>query len=151
MIKVKDLMSHQLYTLNPTHTLRHAQELMVTKHIRHVPILNEQGEFMGIVTKHDVLRYAMSALADIDERERREIESSIPLIEVMVTQVTVAQEETNLLEAAQYMLAQKHGCLPVFKEDRLIGILTEADFVKLAIHLMEQLDDYEVQQETQLN
>ncbi len=75
--------------------------------------------------------------------ERIELETSIPIGEVMVTDVVVAQEDANLLEAARHMLKQKHGCLPIFNGDQLVGILTEADFVKLAIHLMEKMVEYQ--------
>ncbi|ALG68764.1 CBS domain-containing protein [Beggiatoa leptomitoformis] len=139
MITVKELMSNQLYTLKPTDTVHQARQLMLDKHIRHVPILDNNGTFLGLITKHDVLALSVSELADIEPQERIEIESGIPLSEVMLTEVVVAQENTNLLEAARFMLEQKHGCLPVFKDETLTGILTEADFVKLAMHLMERL------------
>jgi CBS domain-containing protein len=42
------------------------------------------------------------------------------------------------------MLEQKHGCLPILRGHKLVGILTEADFVKLALHLMEKMAEYEV-------
>ena len=58
--------------------------------------------------------------------------------------ITITGTEASLLEAAKlFMLEQKHGCLPVFENSRLIGILTEADFVKLALYLMQRLDEIE--------
>jgi CBS domain-containing membrane protein len=138
MIIVKDLISRELYTLKPTDTVREACELMLNKRIRHIPIVDEQGKFVGLLTKRDVLAVSISVLADIDVAERHELESSIPISEVMITEIAVAQEDTSLLEAAQMLLRQKHGCLPIFRGSHLVGILTEADFVKLAIHLMEK-------------
>jgi CBS domain-containing protein len=143
MITVKELMSDELYTLKPTNTVHEARELMLQKRVRHVPIVNEQGKFVGLITKHDILALSVSKLADISEKERDEIESSIVLGEVMIRDVVVANEETNLLEAAQFILEQKHGCLPIFRGTQLMGILTEADFVKLAIHLMEKTAEYQ--------
>jgi CBS domain-containing protein len=143
MITVKELMSDELYTLKPTNTVHEARELMLQKHIRHIPITNEQGKFVGLITKHDILALSVSELADISQKERDEIESSILLSDVMIRDVVVANEETNLLEAAQFLLDQKHGCLPVFHGTQLIGILTEADFVKLAIHLMKKTAEYQ--------
>ncbi len=138
MIIVKDLMSRELHTLKSTDTVRQACELMLNKRVRHVPIVDEQGKFVGLLTKRDVLAVSVSVLADIDAAERHELESSIPISEVMITEIAVAQEDTALLEAARFLLKQKHGCLPIFRDSQLVGILTEADFVKLAIYLMEK-------------
>jgi CBS domain-containing membrane protein len=143
MIAVKELMSNELYTLKSTNTIHQARKLMLNKRIRHVPIVDEQGEFVGLLTKHDVLGASVSALADIDDQERYELESNIPISEIMITKVVVAEEDTSLLEAARFMLKQKQGCLPIFRDSKLVGILTEADFVKLALQLMEQSAEYE--------
>jgi len=135
---VKELMSDELHTLKPTDTVRQARELMLEKRIRHVPIVDESGEFVGLLTKHDVLAVSVSLLADIDKTEREELEGSIPLSEVMIREIVVAEEDISLLDAAKFILEQKHGCLPVLRGQRLVGILTEADFVKLAIYLLEK-------------
>jgi len=139
MITVKELMTRELYTLKPTDTVYQARELMLNKQVRHIPIVDKRGNFLGLVTKRDLLAASVSMLADIDVVERNELEEGIPINEIMITDVIVAQESTLLLEAAQFMLKQKHGCLPVFQDNKLTGILTEADFVKLAIHLMEEM------------
>lgn len=143
MITVQDLMSEELHTLSPTDTVHEARELMLKSRIRHIPIVDNEGEFVGLVTKHDILEVSVSALAGIDNETRDELESAIPLGEIMITDITIADAETSLLEAAKFMLEQKHGCLPVFQNSQLIGILTEADFVKLALHLMQRLDELE--------
>ncbi|KHD08317.1 hypothetical protein PN36_07080 [Candidatus Thiomargarita nelsonii] len=140
MTTVKDLMSHKLYTLKPSDTIHQARQLMLSKQIRHIPVVNEQGKFVGLLTKRDLLAISVSALAEIDTAEREELDASIPISEVMVSDVVVAQTEATLLEAAQSMLKQKHGCLPIFSGSQLVGILTEGDFVKLAIYLMEDQD-----------
>ena len=141
---VKDLMSLELYTLKPTDTVHQARELMLEKHIRHIPIVDERNEFVGLLTKRDVLAASVSVLAEIDPVERDELESKIPISEVMITEIVVAEEETDLVDAARFILEQKHGCLPVLRGPRLIGILTEADFVRLSIYLMEKMTNKKV-------
>ncbi len=139
MMKAKDLMNEEVHTLKPTDTVYQARKLMLEKRIRHIPIVNDQREFVGLLTKRDVLAVSVSALADINPNERDELESAIPISEVMTMDLMVAEEETDLSEAAQFMLDEKHGCLPVLRNGRLVGIITEADFVRLAIYLMEKL------------
>ena len=140
MIKVKDAMSVEPVTLKETDSVIHARQIMGKAHIRHVPIINEIGDFVGLLTQRDVLAATVSILADLDEQAINEIESAIPIRELMTTAVTVVHEDTSLREAAKYLLDLKLGCLPVLSNGRLVGILTEADFIKLAIKL---LDKYE--------
>jgi len=142
MITVKDLMSSELHTLKPTDTIQQARKLMLEKSIRHIPIVEDGGKFVGLLTKQDVLAVSVSALADIDIKERNELESHVPISEVMTSEVVIAEENTNLGKAAQFMLQQKHGCLPIFRNGKIIGILTESDFVRLALYLMKKMDEY---------
>ncbi len=143
MVTVKDLMNSELYTLKPTDTIHEARELMVEKRIRNIPIVTDDGKFVGLLTKQVVLAVSVSALADIDAQERDELESHVPISEVMITEVAIAEENTNLNKAAQFLLQQQHGCLPIFKDGKIIGILTESDFVKLALYLMKNMDEYQ--------
>ncbi len=143
MITVKDLMSDELYTLKSTNTIHQAKELMLKNRIRHIPIIDDDGKFMGLLTKQVILAVSVSALADIDTQERDELESHVPISEVMITDVVVAEENTNLSKAAKFLLEQKHGCLPIFKDGKIIGILTESDFVRLAFYLMQKMDEYQ--------
>ena len=137
MITVKELMMEQLYTLKPTNTVHEARDLMLDKQVRHIPIVDFDGKFIGLVTKRDILAASISSLVDIDKIERDELEDGIPIAEIMITDVVVAQEDASLLDAAQNILAQKYGCLPIFRNEKLVGILTESDFVRLAIYLMK--------------
>lgn len=138
MLTVRELMCTNLYVLKATDTIHQARDLMVDKRIRHVPVVNDNGEFIGLLTKHDVLAASISTLADIGQNERDAIEDSIPVAEIMQTDLVVANENTTLLEAARFILTQKHGCLPVFRGTELIGLVTETKFVELAIHLLEE-------------
>ncbi len=137
MITVKELMMEQLYTLKPTNTVHEARDLMLDKQVRHIPIVDYDGKFIGLVTKRDILAASISSLANLDKTERDELEDGIPIAEIMITDVVVAQEDASLLDAAQNILDQKYGCLPIFRGETLVGILTESDFVRLAIHLMK--------------
>lgn len=139
MITIKELMSDQLYTLKLTNTIYEARELMLNKQIRHIPILDDSGNFVGLLTKRDILAVSVSVLADIDIKERDELENGIPIGEIMQTDVVIAQEDSNLIDAARFMLEQKHGCLPIFRTNQLVGVLTESDFVKLSLRLMEKM------------
>ena len=144
MLKVTDLMTNKLFTLNEKDTLRMARSLMDLQRIRHIPIVNEKSVFIGLITHRDILGATISHLAGIDPTTQGEIDSGIPVGEIMRTGIKTVTSETLLKEAAYLLLNHKYGCLPVVNEvGELTGILTEADFLKLTISLMEALEQTE--------
>ncbi len=143
MIAIEELMTSQLYTLRETDSLYEARKLMAEQHIRHILITDETGLFVGLLSQRDVLAATVSTFADISNAERDEVEAGIPLLEIMTTDVIVAEQGTSLLEAAHFLLETKHGCLPVVANGYLKGIITEADFVKLTLELLDKLARYQ--------
>lgn len=137
MIYVSDLMTSKVFTLQRTDTLQDVRSLMQLAKIRHIPVTEENNRFVGLLTHRDLLGYAVSHLADIDQQEQEEIESSIMVGEIMQTDVRTVAPGTLLREAAEILYRNKYGCLPVLdEENKLVGIITEADFLRLAIALL---------------
>ncbi|BBD07812.1 CBS domain-containing protein [Desulfovibrio ferrophilus] len=140
MLKVADLMTQEVFTLRQSDTLKTARSMMSLARIRHIPIVGERLEFQGLLTHRDILTATLSQFAEVDRPTRDEIDSGIPIVEIMRTDVTTISPDLPLQEAAQILLNHKYGCLPVVKEGLLEGIITEADFLKLTIRLMEALE-----------
>ncbi len=137
MIYVSDLMTSKVFTLQRTDTLQDVRSLMQLAKIRHIPVTEENNRFVGLLTHRDLLGYAVSHFAEIDQQEQEEIESSIMVGEIMQTDVRTVTPDTLLREAAEILYRNKYGCLPVLDEERnLVGIITEADFLRLAIALL---------------
>ena len=67
------------------------------------------------------------------------MEAAIPIRELMTTAMTTVREDTSLREAALLLLELKVGCLPVLSESRLVGIVTEADFIKFVLRVLDKL------------
>ena len=133
MIYVSDLMTSRVFTLRRTDTLQDVRSLMQLAKIRHIPV-TEDGD---LLTHRDLLGYAVSHLAEINREEQEEIESSILVGDIMQTDVRTVAPDTLLREAAEILYRNKYGCLPVLDGDnKLVGIITEADFLRLAIALL---------------
>lgn len=137
---VHDIMTREVFTLRETDTLKTARSMMSLARIRHIPIVNERMEFQGLVTHRDILTATISRFADIDRQTQDEIDAGIPIVEIMRTDVTSVSPDLPLRDAADILLAHKYGCLPVVEDSIMVGILTEADFLKLTIRLMDALD-----------
>ena len=141
---VGDIMTRDVFPLHEDQTLNVVRLLMRTVRVRHVPILNRDEKFIGLLSHRDLLAYSISKLADIDPLEQREIDRHIPIRDVMQTEVETTNAETPLTEALQRMLDNKFGCLPVIDQDnRLKGIITNEDIMRLAIRLLEKLERIE--------
>lgn len=140
MFQVKDIMTKDVFTLNQTDSLSAAKDLMDLARIRHIPIVDDEGNFAGLLTHRDILAATISELADIDIETKNEIEAGIPIHEIMQTDVCTATVNMPLKKAATLLLEEKYGCLPVVRNRKLCGIVTEADFLRLTIDLMEAVD-----------
>ena len=136
---VGDIMTRDVFPLKADQTLNVVRLLMRTVRVRHVPILDENEKFVGLLSHRDLLAYSISKLADIDPMEQREIDRHIPIRDVMRTQIATTTADTKLTEALQKMLDNKFGCLPVVDEQQhLVGIITDEDIIRLAIKLLEK-------------
>jgi len=137
MITVKEIMTTELVTLKQTDSIKDARTFMSEKGIRHIPIIGDQGEVVGLVTQRDVLRAGSSCLGENNEPLD---DAKIPLQEIMATEVSLAHPKESLRVAGLELQRQKYGCLPVVENDKLIGIITDTDFVGVAIDLIEHMD-----------
>jgi CBS domain-containing membrane protein len=129
-MQVKDLMSKDIFVLYADDNLLLAEEIMQWKRIRHVPVVDRHYNLKGLVTHRDMLRASISTLAQLSRSETRDIQAHILLQDIMQTQVFTISPEADIKEAARVMWQEKIGCLLVAEAEQLVGILTEADFLK---------------------
>lgn len=127
---VKDLMTTTVHTLEAQSDLTTLYDLMDSEHIRHLPVVDDEGNLVGLVTHRDLLRSALSNNSDVPVSMQRDVFRTVRIEEIMSTTVETTEPDVPLHEAAQVMLENKFGCLPVVEGTHLVGILTEADFVR---------------------
>lgn len=127
---VRHLMTAEVFTLKADDDLTTLYDLMDAEHIRHIPVIGEDGELVGLVTHRDLLRAAVIDQDDMPVSMQRDLLGRISVSEIMNPVVETTEPDKSLQEAAAVMLENKYGCLPVVNGDRLVGILTEADFVR---------------------
>lgn len=143
MFSVEEVMSTELHTLKPSNTLAEARALMAEKKIRHIPIVDDANALAGLVTQSDVLAAMDSSVNTASKAQRAQHDSTIKISQFMTTGVATVDPRTDLRNAARYLERHKHGCLPAVKNGKLVGIITDTDFVGVAINLMELLDEGE--------
>ena len=140
MLKIKDIMTSEVFVLHATQTLELVRSLMRIKHVRHVPIVDPDNTFVGLMTHRDLLAQTISYLADVDEEEQEYLDRNIHIINIMKTDCLTTDPEMDLCKAITMLLEHKYGCLPVVSDGKLVGIVTEADFLKLTLDLLRKTE-----------
>ena len=132
-LSVRDVMSQNPKTLGRNDQLSLADDVMRAERIRHLPVLDEDGKLCGIVSQRDMFRGALAQALGYGTAAQGKVLAMLRVKEVMTTEVVTIPPDAALAEAARTMLERKIGCLPVVDGGRrLVGILTESDFVALA-------------------
>lgn len=139
MFSIDAIMSTNLITVAPSATLAEARTLMHENRIHHIPVV-EGDKLVGLVTLTNVLAATDSFLRDDSSRIHA---NDIGIEDAMVTDVATVDLNASLRHAALFLERHKIGCLPVLDDDRLVGIITDTDFVAVAINLLEQIEESE--------
>ena len=124
-------MTRNVIAVQSDHSIHLASGLMDLKHIRHLPVL-EGKRLVGLITHRDLVR-AQGALLSRPYRRGDDEALSIPVRQVMSTNVWTISPQARVLEAARIALDHKFGCLPVVDANVLVGIVTEVDLLRCLV------------------
>lgn len=129
-ILVEEVMSTDVFTLERNDKLSVADELMKQQRIRHIPVVNSDGDLCGILTQRDLFRGILLRSLGYGSRVEEKLLVSLSIKDAMHEDVLTISPDSPLSDAATLMLSRKVGCLPVVDGERLVGMISEADFVK---------------------
>ena len=127
---VEQFMVTDLFTVRPEDTIDLAANLMHWKHVRHVPVEDSEGRLVGIISHRDLL--------ELFAVERTHNHSELTVRDVMKRQPITVAPDTPTLDALLVMRERNIGCLPVVRDDRLVGIITAHDFLTVSARLLEE-------------
>jgi CBS domain-containing protein len=139
---VSSVMRGDVVTLAPDETLDVGQDIMRLGRVRHLPVLDEDGRLVGIVSKRDLLESSLSRALEFDPASRRAFLGSVQVREVMSEEVVSVGPETSLEDAAQLLVLRQIGCLPVVGDDgTMLGLVTETDLLGAAFLVEEKTEE----------
>lgn len=133
---VGERMSRHPITIAPDVGIEEALKVMREKKIRRLPVLDRQGTLVGIVSEKDLLLASPSPATSLSIHEMHYLLSKMKVFEVMTKDVITVTEYTALEEASRIMVDNKIGGLPVLRDGKLVGIITETDLFKVFIELL---------------
>jgi CBS domain-containing protein len=133
-MSVEQIMTTDVYTVNQEELLELVARIMDWKNIRYVPVEDDQLHLVGLISHRAMLRYLARDVEGPPDR-------NVPVKQIMhrlQDDLVTISPETLTIDALEKMRAHRVGCLPVVKDDRLVGIVTERDFMRIAAQLLEQ-------------
>lgn len=140
MLELDTIMTTDVISVTPSDPVARARALMKEHRIRHLPVVNDAGELVGLVTQTDLFAASDSFLR---ERDDRLPVRDFPVEDIMVTGIATVEKNASLRQAALFLEKHRFGCLPVIEHGKLVGIVTDSDFVGVAINLLEQIEENE--------
>ena len=140
MITLDEFMTSEPYTLRETDSINDARQIMTEKHIRHIPVTDNDKRLLGLVTQRDVLAATDPAILQQESVPSWQENAEISLSDIMIRDISVIHPSDSLRQAAMFLQSHKYGCLPVVSDERLVGIITDSDFISIAINLLEQVE-----------
>lgn len=140
-MQAKDVMSHPVITVRPDTPVAEIARTMIQHHISGLPILNERGRVVGIVTEGDLVAKAAGPVPfmqmfGMSEERSREVEyrnrrsDGKVAADVMTRDVITAKEDASLREIARTMSERKINRMPIVRGDVVVGIVSRQDILK---------------------
>jgi acetoin utilization protein AcuB len=141
-MNVSDIMTAKPVSIHQNGTLRQALELMERNHFRHLPVLNSEGQLVGILRDRDC-RTALNSPHILRERwQDEELAESLRVRTLMSPAPVVIEPDADADEAARLMLDNHISCLPVILGETVVGIVTTSDILVAFRDLMRREKRY---------
>jgi CBS domain-containing protein/gamma-glutamylcysteine synthetase len=137
-LRVEEFMDRDLFTVEPDDMIEMVSEMMDWRKIRYMPVETEDGELAGLVSARILLRhFTNQGRGELTKRK------STLVKDIMITDPITISPETTLIDALLIMKEHKIGSLPVVKNNELMGIITETEFLKITGRMMRRLEEEE--------
>ncbi|MBS3784120.1 MAG: CBS domain-containing protein [Anaerolineae bacterium] len=133
---VKDRMSKPPITVRENVGVEDALRMMHSEDVRRLPVLDKRGSMVGIVSELDLLKVSPSPATSLSVYEIPYLLAKIKMRDVMTREVISVTEDTPLEEAARVMADNKIGGLPVTRNGKVVGMITETDLFKTFLEML---------------
>lgn len=133
---VSERMKHPVLTITKDVPVQEALARMQKDKVRRYPVVDNKGKLIGIVTDSDLMNASPSEATTLSVWEVNFLLSKIMVERVMASKVISVSEDTTIEEAARIMADSHIGGLPVLRDGRLVGIITETDLFHIFLEML---------------
>lgn len=130
-LHIDQIMSTDLFTVKEDDLIELVANIMDWKQVKHVPVENKKGELVGLVTAGILVNFL--CMSDKEKKKKSRI------LHFMIKNPVAVSPETSISEALETMIINKVDALPVVKDKKLVGLVTERHFVKVSAKLIKEL------------
>ena len=139
-VKIDEIMTKKVISIHENDRFSLVEEKLREFRIRHLPVIDEGGKLVGIVTQRDLYRTQSPRHLEDDTwyYDQKSLDSHI-LKHVMTKDPVALNPEDAIAKAVVLMVERKYGCLPIVQKDRtLCGIITQLDILKIAARILKE-------------
>jgi len=129
-------MSTRPVTITADTTMSEALRVMRQSHVRRLPVLDDEGTMVGIVSEKDLLYASPSPATSLSIYEMHDMLTRLKVSELMTKEVITVAPDNLLEDAARIMVDNVIGGLPVLQDGKLVGIITQTDIFKVFLELL---------------
>ena len=133
MDTVRQWMSNPAIVAPETMTLPETRRLMRELRIRRLPVVDADGQLVGIVTEGDINRVSDSHVTDVRDFNLYHRIADLPIHDVMTHDVVTVSPDASIGEVAQQLLDHRIGGVPVIEQGRIVGVITESDLFRVIV------------------
>jgi acetoin utilization protein AcuB len=131
---VSDWMTRKVYTIEPGASVSDAARILKEQNVKHLPVL-KGGSVKGIISDRDIKEYVSSKASSLDVYELHYLLQKTKVKDIMKTKVSVTTPDTPVEEASMVMHDENIGCLPVVKDRKLVGIISDRDIFEVLVDI----------------
>lgn len=137
--RIKDVMNTKVYSVKVTDDFAKVEDIMRTYKVRHVPVVSETGQVIGLVSQRDLFRISKPRITEEGYRYNPAELNEFVLKHVMTAGPYTAKFDDSLAPALTIMSQNRYGCIPVVNgELQLLGIITESDILNFVVNKLLQ-------------
>ena len=129
-ITVKEIMTKDLTVVSPTERLVHARRLMIESKVGRLPVVDDEN-LLGMVTSKDLMRAFIDFRKKVPEKYQKSQIKDVLVEDIMSSNPVVTSKDATISEVAQIMMETGYNGLPVVEDDKVVGIITQTDILRL--------------------
>jgi CBS domain-containing protein len=118
-------------TLRPDDTLDLANDVICLGRIRHIPVV-DGGKLVGLLSERDLLGAAANQIYGLKQKSKSALLKGVLIKSIMKKRVATVTPDTPISDAARLMAEKKIGCVPVLRDETLVGLVTTTDILRYA-------------------
>ncbi len=129
-ITVKEVMSKELIVVSPTERLVHARRQMIEAHVGRLPVVDD-GKLVGMITSKDLMRAFIDFRKNVPEKYQKSQIKEVLIEDIMSSNPKYVSKDMSISEVSKIMMETGFNGLPVVEDDKVVGIITQTDILRL--------------------